>query len=268
MQADTATATWHEVASRPYVRRGVVTAAAVFCLQAALLTSGVVGGRSITGPLETAPSLLTPSAPGYRIWWVAYALLLAYAVWQWLPAARDEPRTVASAWPAAGALFLTGLWPYIAQADRPGVPVAVLLLIVCLALALRAVAPIGSTLPVRLVTQVPFALTLGWVTVVLGGAVAHLLEAWGVPALWVGADVWAVLAVTGLLGLGMAFVRYFPGRLFTGLGLAWGFGWVAHGRLLDTPRSYPTGIVAVVASLLILVAAIAVFLWARSRARH
>jgi hypothetical protein len=115
--------------------------------------------------------------------------------------------------------------------------------------------------------HIGFAAALGWMTVLTAGAIAGALVTHKVPAYFVSAETWGVLGTTALLGVGMAQVRYFPGRLYIAAALSWGFVCIAYERVMGQPRSYFVGVVALVSALLILIAGAAVFLWARSRAR-
>lgn len=104
--------------------------------------------------------------------------------------------------------------------------------------------------------------------ILTAGAVAGALVTHRVPAYFVSAETWGILGTTGLLGLGMALVRYFPGRLYIAAALSWGFVCIAYARVLGRPRSYFVGVVSLISALLILIAGVAVFLWARGRVRE
>jgi uncharacterized membrane protein YedE/YeeE len=87
-------------------------------------------------------------------------------------------------------------------------------------------------------------------------------------AMYVSSETWGILATTGLLGFGMALLRYLPGRLYIASAMAWGFVWIAYERVLGAPRAYGLAVVALVSALLVLIAGVAVFLWARGRVRE
>lgn len=264
-------ATLREVMARPDFPRWALTAAAVVALVGGLTAAGLLGGEPISrhGDLTETSSLLAPAAPALRIWVVLGVLFALYVAWQWLPVAPDQARAQASCYPATGALFLAGLWFVMALAG--GVFLCALLsvgLVVCLAWGLARMRSLPSTFGVRHLTQAPFAVGLGWAMIVCLSSIGSLLATWGSRAFWMSADVWAMLAVIGLLGTGMALIRYLPGRLYTALGLAWGLLWLGYARLLRSPRSIPVALVAGLASGLIVISAVAVFLWVRTRARH
>jgi hypothetical protein len=66
----------------------------------------------------------------------------------------------------------------------------------------------------------------------------------------------------------MALLRYMPGRLYIACAMAWGFVYIAYARVMSAPRAFGVAVVALVSALLVLVAGIAVFLWARGRVRE
>ncbi len=264
-------ATVREVIGKPAVARWVLTAAMGLSLVTGLAAGGLLGGRSIgrEGDLSETSSLLSPAAQSLPVWAVLGVLFGLLVVWQWLPQAGEAPRATAVRHPAAAALLLAGLWFLSAWAG--GVLLGAVLataLVVCLAWGLVRLSPLRASFGVRQLTQAPFALGLGWALVVGLGNLACLLTAGGASAFRVSAHVWAMLALIGALGIGMSFVRYLPGRAYTGLGMAWGLVWVGYARLLGSPRSIPVALVAGVSSGLILLATVAVYLSARTRARH
>jgi hypothetical protein len=120
----------------------------------------------------------------------------------------------------------------------------------------------------RQFTQLGLAVTLGWMSVISAAAIAATLSAHHVKAAWISAETWGILATTALLGFGMALLRYLPGRLYVASAMAWGFVWIAYARVLGTPTSYALAVVALVCALLVLIAGVAVFLWARGRTRE
>jgi hypothetical protein len=120
----------------------------------------------------------------------------------------------------------------------------------------------------RQFTQLGLAVTLGWMSVISADALAASLSAHHVRAVWISAETWGILATTALLGFGMALLRYLPGRLYIAIAMAWGFVWIAYARVLIAPKAYGLAVVALVCALLVLIAGVSVFLWARGRRRE
>jgi hypothetical protein len=68
-------------------------------------------GAAIQDAVDSGPpSLVEPAAYAFGIWGVIFALSLAYAVYQVLPANRESPLLRRIGWLTAGAFFCTGLW--------------------------------------------------------------------------------------------------------------------------------------------------------------
>ena len=120
----------------------------------------------------------------------------------------------------------------------------------------------------RQFTQIGLAVTLGWMSILTADTLAAALTAHHVRAIWISAETWGILATTALLGFGMALLRYLPGRLYIASAMAWGFVWIAYGRVLGAPKAYGLAIVALICALLVLIAGVAVFLWARALKRE
>ena len=245
------------------VRRALVTISYLFCLTCALLA---LAGANSSATL----SLLAPAAQAGRIWWVVLLGLGVYVGWLWLPGTAAEPRSRAIAYPSAVSMGLLGVWLLLLRGGALVVgAVAAVVVVVALMVTLRRAGTVPSRGFVgRQCGQLGLAVTLGWMAVTASSAVAEALVSSHVRAYFVSAETWGILATTALFAAGMALLRYFPGRLYIAAALAWGFFWIAYGRVLGQPRSYLLAAVALVCALLILIAGIAVFLWARGRVRE
>lgn len=252
-------------------RRAVVTACAVFCLAAVLV--GLVLARTaesveVGGFLRADATLLAPGRPAFKLGWVIYLLTAAYTIWQWLPSARTSQRARATGYFAAGAFLLNGLWIFVAESSALwGSVVVILALWATLLVLLVRVSRVQADSPLeRQVTQLPFAPYLGWVSVVCAQNVAAALAGSKVRPPFVSAETWAVIGLLIVLAVGLALVRYLPGRVFIGLAMAWGLVWIAYARVLHSPRSIAVAAASLVAALLLVFAGITVLLWQRSRA--
>lgn len=254
------------------VRRVIVTISYLISLVGALAAFGVVDSRSrrLSEVLTPTLSLLAAATQADRLWWVVLLGLAVYVGWLWLPGNAAEPRSRAMAYPSAITMTTLGIWFFLIRGGELLSGAFVSLLVVgALMMTLRA----AETVPRRgfigrQCAQLGFAAALGWMTVLTAGAIAGALVTHQVPAYFVSAETWGILGTTALLGVGMAMVRYFPGRLYIAAALSWGFVYIAYARVMGQPRSYFIGVVALVSALLILIAGVAVFLWARGRVRE
>ncbi len=232
--------------------------------QALLGSGGLPMARSGMYAPSTTP--LSPPTWTHLLWGPALACVVAYAVWAWLPWSRRSARVSATAYPATVSMVLLGAWVWTIDHGRLRTSAVVLLALwASLAVTLWSARGKPSTFVDRQATQLPYALLLGWITV-LGASNLGILarefatSPWPVPT-----ETWWVLGVVGVLTVGMAAVRYLPGRLFIGGTIAWGLLGVAYARVLGQPKAYGVAVTCVVSAVLILVAAVAVLLWKRSR---
>ena len=254
------------------VRRVIVTISYLVSLVGALAAFGVVDSRSrrLSEVLTPTLSLLAAATQADRLWWVVLLGLAVYVGWLWLPGNAADPRSRAMAYPSAITMTILGIWFFLIRGgELLGGALVSLLVVGSLMVTLRAAATVpGRGFICRQCAQLGFAAALGWMTVLTAGAIAGALVTHQVPAYFVSAETWGILGTTALLGVGMAMVRYFPGRLYIAAALSWGFVCIAYARVIGQPRSYFIGVVALVSALLILIAGVAVFLWARGRVRE
>ena len=244
-------------------RQLTVAISAVLALVGSFIGSGAAGGTPIQeaagGALAADATLIAPGSGAFSIWSVIYAGLLAYAVWQFLPAQRTDARHRRLGYPIAASLLLNAAWILSIQFDLLwlSVPIIAALLVV-LILAFRiclALAP--KNLVDTIVTDGTVGLYLGWVCVATAANITAALVATGFDGWGIDPEAWAVavIAVAGLVGVALAI--WDRGRIAPTLSLAWGLAWVAIARLTDAPASTATGIAAIVAVAAVIVATVA-----------
>lgn len=252
------------------IRQIVVTASAVFMVIGTLFGIGLIGTRvedSAGGSLSATATLLAPAVRAFSIWSVIYLGLIAYVVWQWLPANRSAPRARRIGGLAALSMVLNGVWLLVTQAGWLWVSVVVILALVATLgeLMRRLGPPTHADATEKLLVDGTFGLYTGWVAVATVANITATLVASGVrPGMEV-AEVLAVvvLAVAALVGVGLALAL--DGRIGIAAAMAWGLGWIAVGRLAGEPPSDLVGVVAAVAAAVIVAATGMV--WLRSTGR-
>ena len=254
------------------VRRVIVTVSYLFCVVGALACFGVIDDTadSLSTLLSPTASLLAPALLAHRLWWVVMVGLGIYAAWMWLPINAGDPRNRAIAYPSAIAMGLLGIWFFVVRSGGLVLgALASLVVVAALTWTLHVAGKVpGRGFLGRQFTQLGLAVTLGWMSVISADALAASLSAHHVRAVWISAETWGILATTALLGFGMALLRYLPGRLYIAIAMAWGFVWIAYARVLIAPKAYGLAVVALVCALLVLIAGVSVFLWARGRRRE
>ncbi|GLI27677.1 tryptophan-rich sensory protein [Agromyces rhizosphaerae] len=259
---DAPEASARSTAPNDLARQLTVAVSAVLAIVGSFIGSGAAGGTPIQdaagGALAADATPIAPGTGAFSIWSVIYAGLLAYAVWQFLPAQRSAERHRRVGYPVAASLLLNAAWILSIQFDVLwlSIPViAVLLGVLVVAfltlLRWRPANPLDAFL-----TDGTVGLYLGWVAIataanVTAGLVAAGFDGWGI-----GADAWAVvvLAVAGLVGVAIA-VRG-GGRIAPTLSLCWGLTWVAIARLDGNLLSTPAAVAAIVAVVVVVIATI------------
>ncbi|TFC69293.1 tryptophan-rich sensory protein [Cryobacterium sp. TMT2-4] len=246
------------------LRQTVVLASVILAVVGSFIGSGAAGGTPIQnasgGALAADATPIAPEGPAFGIWTAIYLGLIAYALWQLLPAQRTDDRQRALGYPIAASLVLNAAWILSIQFDLLwlSVPVIVLLLVVLI----RAFQLTLRTRPKNLIETIvadgTVGLYLGWVAIATAANVTAVLVASGFEGFGLSADLWAVLviAVAGLVGVVLAI--YGHGRLAPAASLCWGLAWVAVARLAGTLLSTPTAIAAIVAVAAILIVTITV----------
>ena len=240
-------------------------------LALATLTSSVLaeGGlpAAASGFMRPDATPLSHARVAHQVWAPALALVMAYSVYAWLPWSRGSRRLDVTVYPAVAAVALLAVWLWSVEAGRLRTS-AVLSAAVwgLLVLTLVRAGRVGSTgLVDRQVTQLPFAVLLGWMTVMVAVDLALVARRWGRRPWQIPPETWWVLGVVALLAVAMALVRYLPGRVAIGATVAWGLLGVAYARVLGSPRAYGVAVASVVSAVLVLFAAAAVLAWIRTR---
>lgn len=260
MTHDTATPRQHtEPASSGSVLLVVVSA--IVALVGGFLGSGAVVGTPIAeaadGALSATATLVAPAGPAFSIWSVIYLGLIAYAVWQALPAHRRSERQRALRVPIAVTMLLNAAWITVVQFGQVLLSVVVIVaLLASLAFVLaRLIAAPRTTAVDTVITDGTMGLYLGWVAIATVANVSAWLASTGVES---AATLWAVLVlvVAALVGLFLATVS--AGRIAPALSLAWGLGWVAQGRLSGEVLNTTVGWTAATAAVVVLVGTVAV----------
>lgn len=242
-----------EARSSDVVRQVTVLVGSLLAVVAAFVGSGA-GGQSQSevgdGALAADATPVAPGEPAFAIWSVIYTGLVAYALWQALPARRADARQRTVGWLVLATMVLNAVWIAVVQAGALGASVPVI--VALLAALVVTMARLRSTAPRSLVESVvldgTIGLYLGWVTVATVANAFAVAVAGGAPAETSPADVWAVGALAAAGAAGVAYAFWTQGRLAIGAAIAWGLAWVVvartTGTLLSTPAAVAAGVAA------------------------
>lgn len=254
-----------EVAPRPAgpadtLRQLVVLVTSLLAIAGAFIGSGAFVGTPIQdaagGWLDADSTLIAPARPAFGIWSVIYTGLLAFALWQLLPAQRVAPRHRRIGYAVAASLVLNALWIGVVQFDLLGLSVVVIVVLLAVLawvfVQIRRMPP-RSALD-ALITDGSIGLYLGWVVVATAANATAALAAAGFDGWGIAPVVWAAIVVAVATGVGVAIGIAGRGRIAPMLSLCWGLAWVGVARLTDEPASRITGIAAFIGVGVIVVA--------------
>jgi benzodiazapine receptor len=190
--------------SSPLLRQFLNIVALVAVLVAnGLATAGVVNNKSTVELSDKYPVLTTPAGYAFSIWSLIYLGLIAFAVYQALPAQRFNPRVRA----LDGPFLLTCLanigWILVWHYEL--VALSIVLMLVLLAALIVIYARLArsrtqANTVQRWVVDVPFSLYLGWISVatIVNATVVLYAAGWGggplMPEQWA-----ALLLLVGAL---------------------------------------------------------------------
>lgn len=193
-----------------------------------------------TGDLSQRwPVYFMPAGYAFRIWSLIYLGLVAYALYQALPAQRQNPRlrSIGGPYLAASLANIAGLllWRYQIV---PLTLVAMAALLVALIGIYRRLR-IGRNCPPlveRWAVNLPFSLYLGWVTVVTIANAALLLRFWGWNGFGAGDAAWLIAALALALAIATLAALRRDDVAFL-LALAWGFAGIGVRQQTATPAA-------------------------------
>ncbi len=221
-QADTATG--------DYFRQFAVIVVTLATIAINGLATGLpLNGQSTGDISDRFPSLFTPAGYVFSIWGVIYLGLLAYMVYQALPAQRTNPRLRSIGWPYIVSGIANSVWIFLWHYNQFGWSLVVMIvLLLSLIVIYRRLAPFtpGVSAAERWTTHIPFSIYLGWITVATVANAATVLLDWN----WSGAPlspaIWAIVMIAVATGLGLIFALREVNPAYV-LVLVWAFAGIA-----------------------------------------
>lgn len=196
--------------------------AVILTILATLVVNGLANALPLNG-LNTGQIsdrfqvYFVPAGYVFSIWGVIYLGLIAFAIFQALPAQRDNPRLRATGWWICLGGLANSLWIFMWHYEQfPLTLIAMLVLLATLIVTYlrlgigRTAAPLAETWTARL----PFSTYLGWITVATVANVTSLLDywkwdGWGLaPEVWMGIVLAAVLVIAVLMNITRRDVAY------------------------------------------------------------
>ena len=240
----------------------IVAVATVATIVVNALASTLPLNGQTTGEIsDRYPVLVVPAGYVFSIWGLIYLALVAFSIYQALPAQRENARL----W-SMGPVYVVScvanvawlvLWHYEVL---PWTMLAMALLLVCLIL-IYLLAGIGRAQVSRAekwLAHIPFSIYLGWITVATIANASTLLydlgwTGWGLaPATWAVIILVVAAAIASAVGLARRDIAYT-------LVIVWAFAGIGV-KHIDT---YPVAYVAYALALLVIIALLLGFRRAR-----
>lgn len=190
-----------------YLRQFAVIVATIATIVVNGLASGLqLNGQSTGDISDRFPSLFTPAGYVFSIWSVIYLGLLAYTIFQALPAQRTNPRLRAIGWPYVLSGAANSVWIFLWHYNQFAASLVVMIvLLLSLIVIYRRLSPwrFVASPAERWTTHIPFSIYLGWITVATVANAATVLLDLQWDGGFLGPMVWALIliAIATLIGL-------------------------------------------------------------------
>jgi hypothetical protein len=174
---------------------------------------------------DRLPTYFTPAGYVFSIWSLIFLSWIAFAIYQALPAQRDNPRLRNLGYLFALSNVFNAIWLFCWHYNQLGLSVVIMLILLGLLIASYLALNVGrtsSTGAEKWFVDVPFSIYLGWISV----ATIANFSAWLYSIQWDGLGIapqtWSVImiVIASVLGTLMTFLRRDSGYAFV---LAWAF---------------------------------------------
>lgn len=186
-------------AADPLPRIAVVVLALLQILTPMLPALGV--GEPIGSQSDEVRTLVTPAGWAFAIWGPLYTGAILFAIWQALPAQRDNALLGGLRWPAAGAFLGNALWAAYTQVFGVSAISAVIIvfILVCLLAIYRRLSawPHRFSTGERWLAMLPLCALAAWLTAATIVNISSALRFHGIEAGDAAPTIAAVIVVIG-----------------------------------------------------------------------
>lgn len=210
----------------------------------------VLGGRTTGAISNSYPVIFTPAGYAFSIWSLIYLGLIAFTVYQALPAGQRNPRTERILPLFVLSCVFNSAWILAWQYSLVGLSMALMVGLLLTLIAIYNRLETGLR-PARgadfWLLNAPFSLYLGWISVatIANACVALYVAGWTGPG-----AAWTVVLVVIATALGLAFMRGRGDTIYT-LVLIWALVGVAVRNWGIPSVAYTAMIAAAVLALVI-----------------
>lgn len=246
---------------RPYLN--IVAFAATLVVNAMAQTT-TLNGITTADVANRYPDILYfPANSAFAIWGIIYSFLIAFLIYQALPAYRDSTEVKKVGWLFIATCVFNALWLIAFQYFQFVLSMVFMLALLGTLILLYIRLDIGGK-PVsrrdKWLVHIPFSIYMGWITAATITNATYVLTDLGWNGFGIGNEIWAVimLAVTGVVG---GFIVLTRRDIAYGLVIVWAVGWIA-GRYWNTEfttTAYAAAIVSGVVLLMVLFRAFTMF---------
>jgi hypothetical protein len=231
----------------------VVVATVVTVIINGLANALPLNGQTTAAVSDSFPVYFVPAGYVFAIWGVIYLALIAYTIFQALPAQRANPTLRRIGWLYILSCAANSVWIFFWHYEL--FPLTVLAMLTVLGSLLMIYLRLAegrarASAAERWLVHLPFSIYLGWITVATIANITDLLYYLGWQDTGTGGQIWAVLllAVATLIAAFIAFTQRDAAYLLV---LVWAFAGIAV-KQADAPLVAGAAAVAAVAVVLIL----------------
>ena len=197
--------------------------------------------------------LYFPANYAFSIWSVIYAFLIAFGIYQLLPAQCDNPHLQRMGWLFVASCIFNAAWlisfHYLQFALSMVMMIALLITLIVIYRRL-GIGVESVSRATKWLIHVPFSLYLGWITAATITNAAYVLTDAGWGGFGIGAQTWALvmLAITGLLA---GYIVYTRRDIAYGLVIVWAVTSIAVRHADVAAVSLASIVVSVVVALFV-----------------
>jgi len=228
---------------------------------ATIIVNGLATGLPLNGKTtgeisDSFDVFFVPAGYVFSIWGLIYVGLIAYAIYQLLPAQAENPDLR-----SMGTVFIVSclanmawifLWHYEVF---PLTVVVMLILLICLIIIYRRL-DIGRaqvSAGMRWFVHLPFSIYLGWITVATIANVTSVLDYWGWGGWGIAPEAWAVIMLVVATAVG-GLVSFTRGDIAYAVVLIWSFIGIAIKHSGNVTVSTAAWAAAVATAILLIIA--------------
>jgi len=206
----------------------------VLAVMAVIVVNGLANALPINGQTTGEISdrfqvYFVPAGYVFSIWGLIYVGLIAFAIYQALPAQRDNPRLRGIGYWFAGSCVANIAWIFLWHYEVFPLTLVAMLALLLLLIAIYLRLDIGrAQVPAaeKWLVHVPFSIYLGWITVATIANVTSLLDylnwnGWGISP-----EAWTVIMLVAAVGIASA-VSLTRGDVAYMLVIVWAFAGIA-----------------------------------------